>query len=179
VIVIVIHPPLALSLRRTSRFCCHPDLCGVLPEWSTGRRRLGEEVVRRLITNSIRLLMDHNSIVYVQSTWNSRNWQSTQAPVEITWPLACLPSYVSLSRLIGMPRLLHLHTRVAFHSRMEQTSSSRAAMTSGSIGTSSINISPVGKHSEKRRSEPTAVHIFLWCKIQVFSLKRPDAKRTG
>ena len=52
-------------------------------------------------------------------------------------------------------------------------------MTSGSIGTSSINISPDREHSEKRMSDLTAVHNVLWCKTHVVSLKRPDATRNG
>jgi len=43
-----------------------------------------------------------------------------------------------------------------------------AAMTSGSIGTSSINISPVGEHSEARTSDLTVVQKFLWCDIYIF-----------
>jgi len=58
--------------------------------------------------------------------------------------------------------LLHLHTNAALYSH---TIPSIAAMTSGSIGTSSIDISPIGDHLEKRKSDLTTVHIFLWCKI--------------
>jgi len=80
-----------------------------------------------------------------------------------------MPTLIRLSlRLfesLTIPRLLHLHTRATDHSCTEQTSSSRAAMTSGSIGTSSINISPVEERSEKRTSDLTDVQIFLWCKF--------------
>jgi len=40
-----------------------------------------------------------------------------------------------------------------------------AAMTSGSIEASSINISPVVEHSEERTGDLTVVQNFLWCKI--------------
>jgi hypothetical protein len=67
---------------------------------------------------------------------------------------------VRLSTLLGTPRSLHLHTRVALHSCTEQTSPSIAAMTSGSIGIFSININRVGEHLEKRTNGLTVVHIF-------------------
>jgi hypothetical protein len=69
------------------------------------QKMMGEEGVRRLITNSMHLLMDHTS------------------PTQ------------------------------------DQPSLSIPALTSGSIGTSPINISPIGEHSEKVTSDLTAVHV--------------------
>ena len=56
---------------------------------------------------------------------------------------------------------MDLRNPVVLHSRTEQTSPSMSAMTSGSIGTSSINIRPVGEHSEERTSDLTVVQKFL------------------
>jgi hypothetical protein len=69
---------------------------------------------------------------------------------------------------LAIPRLLHLRTCAALHSRTEQTSSSIAGMTFGSIRTSFIDTSPVGEHSEKRASDLTGVHIFYGVKSELF-----------
>ena len=82
--------------------------------------------------------------------------------LEILWTRILTLVRLSLhsSEFLAKPRLLHLHNRAAFYSRTEQTAPL-------STGTPSIDVSPVGGHSEKRMSDLTGVHIFLRCKIQV------------
>jgi len=165
VTVIVIHPPIRPRLWRTSRFRRHRR-----PLWGSTRvvldaGEMGEEVVRRLITNSIRLLM--NMLVLIPCA-NSSNRQRTQAlhprnPLGARMLTLVHPSLHFLGSL-AISCLLHLHTNVALYSH---TIPSIAAMTSGSIGTSSINTSPVGEHLEKRTSDLTTVHIFILYKIYV------------
>jgi len=59
---------------------------------------MGEGAVRRLITNAMRLLMNHNSIVCMYRAPGPREiGKALQLRIlEILWALACLPSYVSL-----------------------------------------------------------------------------------
>ena len=52
-------------------------------------------------------------------------------------------------------------------------------MTSGSIGTYSIDIGPVGGHTEKGASDLTGFHILLWSEFQLFSLKTTGCKEVS
>ena len=136
-------PPIRPQLWRTSIFRRHRR-----PLWSATRvvldaEEMGEKVVRRLITSSIRLLM--NMLVLFPCA-NSRNRQRTQAlhprnPLGARMLTLVLLSLHFLGHL-AIACLLHLHTNAALYSH---TVPSIAAMTSGSIGTSSINISPIGE----------------------------------
>jgi len=81
--------------------------------------------------------------------------------------LTLIPLSLHYFESLTIPRLLRLQTCATLHPCTEQTSSSIAAMTSRSVGTSSINISPVEERSETRTSDLTDVHIFLWCKFKV------------
>jgi len=139
---------------------------------TTDANGMVEGTVRRLITYSIRLPMDHYTTIWLcRVPRTSSNWQTTQAPYAPKPLGACMPTLIRLSlRLfesLTIPRLLHLHTQHPSDAPLlyRTNQPSIAAMACGSIGTSSMDISPVGDHLEKRTSGLTSVHIFLWCKI--------------
>ena len=110
-------PPIRPQLWRTSRFRRHRR-----PLWSLTRvvldaAEMGEEVVRHLITSSIRLLM--NMLVLFPCA-NSSNRQRPQA-LHPRNPLgARMLTLVHLSlHFLGSPAiacLLHLHTNTALYS---------------------------------------------------------------
>jgi len=95
--VIVLHPPFALSLRRTSRLRRHRrplrSPTRVVP---LDGEEMGKGVVRCLITNSMRLLMNHNSTVCMCRVTREIGKVLKLRILEITWALVCLPSYASL-----------------------------------------------------------------------------------
>ena len=118
---------------------------------TTRRRRGGERAVCRLTTNSIRLLTNYTSTITLcgvpgPQAIGKEPWLCI---LKVLWVGSFLPSYVSLHSFESLA-YFHLHTRTVLHSHIVKTSRSTATMTSGSIGTYSIDIDPVGEHTEKR-----------------------------
>ena len=80
---------------------------------------------------------------------------------------------------LAISHLLHLHIRAALFLCIRQSSHSITTTTSGSIGASSIDISPVGEHLEKRTSGPIDVYIVCGVKSKLFSLKTIRRKQAS
>jgi len=80
--------------------------------------------------------------------------------LEILWVLVRLPSYVSIYNTWNPSLTAPAHPRGTLLTYgIDQPS--MAAMTSGAIGTPSINISPIEEHLEERTSDLTVVQNFL------------------
>ena len=144
-------PPFILGLRRTSR-CRSPRR----PSWGPTRvilldsEEMGVRAVRRPITNTIRFLKNYTSTITLCGVPGPRAickkpWLDILKVLRVG---SFLPSYVST--FLRIPHLFHLHIRTVLHSHIVKTSRSTATMTSGSIGTYSIDIDPIGEHTEKR-----------------------------
>ena len=129
---------------------------------TTGAEETGEGAMRRRMTHSICLLMDHASTIFQCRVPRPRviDKYLKLRILEILWALVRLPSYVPLYITWNPSRSGPAHPRsTPLAYGIDQPSMS--AMTPGSIGTSSINIRPVGEHSEERTSEITIVQNFL------------------
>ena len=176
-------PPFILGLRRTSRWRSHR-----CPSW--GRTRvilldsgeIGVTTFCRPITNSIRYLTNHTTTIALCGVPGPRaiGKESTLHTSTFSGRVHSYPR-TSLHYLEShdVPRFLYLHTRAVLHSHIEKTSRSTATMTSGSIGTYSIDIGPVGGHTEKGASDLTGFHILLWSEFQLFSLKTTGCKEVS
>ena len=119
----------------------------------------------------------------VRSTWTSSNRQGTQAP-HFECSLGAL--IVTLVRLslhylgsFAIPRLPHLNTSAVLHLHLAKTNPSKATMTPGSIGTCSMDIGPVGEHTEKKTNDLASILICLWCIIYLYSLRAIRCKEAS
>ena len=143
---------------------------------SPDAEEMGEGMVRRLITNSTRLLMDHASAIFLCKLPGPRaiGKEPMLCILEILWALAWAGTLTivrpSLHYLesIAFPRLLRLHIRAVIHSHIEKSSSSIATMTCGSIGTSFINIGHVVEYTEKWTSDSLTSTFFMAYNLSYF-----------
>ena len=165
-------PPFVLSCGERRDIVVTADLRGAP---SLDVEETGEGATRRLITNSIHLLLGHASTAFQCGVHGPRaiDKRLKLRILETLWALARLPSYVSLC-VNQNPSLISPSRPRGTPLAYGIDRPSMAAMTSGSIGTSSNNTSPFGEHSEARKSDLTVVQIFYGVK----SLKRLNAKRS-
>ena len=112
-------------------------------------------------------LTNHSTTIALFRVDVERSARSPRSPLgRLILTLVRLSTLPRVSRYLSLIAPAHSHSAPLTY--LNKTSKSIATMTSGSIGTYYFDVGPVGEHTEKKTSDITGFHIFLWCKFQLF-----------